>query len=124
MLNACPNTIFMTPIPNYGLEKIAGFRTVRLVGSLLKVLSVVLASQLKELMKYIMLHFRGAFVQERKGLDGVLGCIDSKKKERQTGFGIDIDMEKKRKKTHIIMCSIVVLYYFSLQRMGFREKWS
>lgn len=88
ILNASPNTIFITLIPKYGLEKIAGFKTISLVASLCKMLLEVLASQLKELMKYIMLHFRGAFVHERNHLDGMLGCIDSRQKELRTGFGI------------------------------------
>ena len=99
---------------------IKDFRPIRLIGSIYKLLTKVLANRLKGVLDGLVSETQNAFVGGRQMVDSVLianECLDSQLKSGVSGILCKLDIEKAY--DHVNWNCLIQL----LGRMGFGSKW-
>ena len=103
-----------------GVEDFKDFRPIRMVGSLYKLITEVLANRLKGVMGSLVNKAKNAFVGRRQILDASLIAnegIDSMLKKKIKGILCKLDIEKAY--DHINQS----FFFRVLQKIGFGGKW-
>ena len=116
------NASFLTLIPKKSNAlNITDFRPISLVGSMHKLLSKVLANQLRAVLDNVISESQNSFVGGRQILDSVLianECLDSRLKSQLLGVVCKLDIEKGY--DHVNWDAL----FYLLDMMGFGMKWS
>ena len=115
------NASFLALIPKkVDAMEVKDFRPISLVGEIYKIISKVLANQLRRVSHGLILDSQNAFVKGRQILDSVLiasKCIDRRLKSAVLGVLCKLDVEKAY--DHVSWDFLI----YMLQRCGFSEKW-
>jgi hypothetical protein len=115
------NATFVVLIPKKaGTTEVKDFRPITLVGSMYKIISKVLANQLKGVLGGLLSQSQNAFIQGRQILDLVLiasECVDSRLRDETLGILCKLDLEKAY--DHINWDFLLAL----LHKCGFLETW-
>lgn len=112
---------FIALIPkNAGADSNRDFRPISLIGSVYKILSIVLAGRLQEVLQCIISALQGAFVKIRQILDGVVianECVHSRYRDKLPGLLCKLDFLKAYDRV-----DWQFLLYL-LRRMRFGNRW-
>ena len=115
------NATFVVLIPKKaGAIEMKDFRTISLVGSMYKIISKVLANQLKGVLGGFLSQSQNAFIQGRQILDSMLiasECVDSRVRDGTPGVLCKLDLEKAY--DYVNWDFLLAL----LHRCGFPETW-
>ena len=115
------NALFLTLIPKkVDVVEVKDFRPISLVGGIYKIISKVLANQLRRVVHGIISDSQNAFVKGRQILDSVMiasKCIDSRLKSGIPGVLCKLDVGKAY--DHVRWDFLM----YMLQRCSFLEKW-
>lgn len=120
LIKACTSS-FITVIPKVkNPQSLLEYRPICLVGSLLKILSKLLAGRLKEVIWNLISAKQSAFIKDRNILDVILmvnEVMDMAKREGLKCLVLKVDFEKAYD------CVNWDFLRYAMKRMGFEKKW-